>query len=423
MKTSILRIIAMLLVLLMVLSSCGPTTGNDGDDTTDSKPVTDNNDPDGTTEEPTTDAPTTDAPTTDVSTTEEPATEEPTTDASTTEEPTTEEPATEEPTTEEPTTEEPTTEEPTTEEPTTEEPVTDDPVEDDVPSAERDMKILMIGNSFCYYFVEELYAIAAADGYDLTVANLYEPGCSVREHWMNGVTNEENYYELWVTTSEGRTQVSSATSFDYALDYAEWDVISLQQHFYPDLAKNVNSARSQTKNFAKQLFNYIKTNNPSADLYWQQTWAYQVGYAVAEKYGSLACPSDTPIADIATQTTTYNNIKTVSQEVATENSVKLVPSGDAWQIARVDSRVGDNMCARLGTNDNLGDYYHDGDIGGGQYLNACVWYEVLTGESCVGNTWRPSDTLNYSLSDTMIAGLQAAAHQAVAAVYGADYAK
>ena len=60
--------------------------------------------------------------------------------------------------------------------------------------------------------------------------------------------------------------------------------------------------------------------------------------------------------------------------------------------------------------DDKGDYGHDGDIGGGQYLNACVWYEILTGNSCVGNTFRPS----YELSEEKIAVLQAAAHQAVA---------
>ena len=74
---------------------------------------------------------------------------------------------------------------------------------------------------------------------------------------------------------------------------------------------------------------------------------------------------------------------------------------------------------RLEYNNGEGDYYHDGDIGGGQYLNACVWYEVLMGKSCVGNTWRPP----YELSEEKIAILQAAAHEAVAAVYGADHAK
>ena len=57
----------------------------------------------------------------------------------------------------------------------------------------------------------------------------------------------------------------------------------------------------------------------------------------------------------------------------------------------------------------MSDTSHDGDIGGGQYLNACVWFETLTGQSCVGNAFRP----DYELSEEMITMLQNAAHIAV----------
>ena len=88
----------------------------------------------------------------------------------------------------------------------------------------------------------------------------------------------------------------------------------------------------------------------------------------------------------------------------------------AWQLARADERIGDVLCDRASDG---GDGTHDGDIGGGQYLNACVWYEVLLRKSCIGNTFRPS----YALSEEKILVLQQIAHQAVAAIYGEDYAK
>ena len=174
------------------------------------------------------------------------------------------------------------------------------------------------------------------------------------------------------------------------------------------------------------LYDRIAKEHPDAKLLWHETWAYQVGYAVAEYY--VADPKvDTAIPDVATQTKTYETIKKICYEIAAENNVDIVPCADAWQIARADSRVGDNMCARLGVNGDKGDYYHDGDIGGGQYLNGCVWFEVLTGKSCIGNTYRPeykdSTQKSYTLSEDMIAGIQEAAHAAVAAVYGADFAK
>ena len=401
MKKSALRIVALILMLLMLFTACAPVSDVNGGETTDENttkaPITEIEDDDEDDEDDE-----------DYTTgTVEATTEEPTTVPETTE------PEVTEPEVTEPEVTEPEVTEPEVTEPEVTEPEVTEP------AVKENKKILMIGNSFCYYFVEELYAMAAADGYDLTVANLYKSGCSVSEHWMNGVTQKQDYYQFYVTTSEGRTLVSEVTKFDDALAYDDWDVISLQQHFYPDLALNASRAVQMTKTYAKNLYKYIREKNPDAELYWQQTWAYQVGYGVADKYVTDSPKVDTAIADVATQTTTYQNIKAASQTIANENNVKLVPSGDAWQIARADSRVGDDMCARLGVNADLGDYYHDGDIGGGQYLNACVWYEVVMGESCIGNTWRP----DYELSEEKIVALQEAAHAAVAAVYGEDHAK
>ena len=66
-------------------------------------------------------------------------------------------------------------------------------------------------------------------------------------------------------------------------------------------------------------------------------------------------------------------------------------------------------------------------------MNACVWYEIITGKSCLKNTYRPtykasillSDELNsklkvtlnsseYVLNDELVSILQNSAHEAVA---------
>ena len=175
----------------------------------------------------------------------------------------------------------------------------------------------------------------------------------------------------------------------------EWDVITFQQHYGSGVTK-VEAAREKLVN-ADGYFDYLKTNFPNAKLYWHNTWAYQVGFSDA-------------IATTADQKVRQDNINMLSQEVADRNGVDQIPGGQAWAIAR--KTVGDDLCKS--------DLYHDGDVGGGQYLNACIWFEVLTGKSCIGNTWRP-DT--YRLDEAKIVGLQQAAHQAVAEMYGADYAK
>ncbi len=328
-------------------------------------------------------------------------------------------------------------------------PSTDAPGTSDVYIERPDKEIkniLMIGNSFCTYYPEELYGVAKAAGYELNVVSLYESGCPVKDHWTWLNDNSRNY-ALYVTSSryngtkkqvkikdpDGKTY--NMATVQNALDYAkqelggDWDVITLQQHFNPGRALDYDKGYGETSEYAKLLFDYIRAEHPDSLLYWHETWAYQVGYAVADKYvEGTNPPQDKAIPDVETQTTSYENIKKICAEIAKENNVTQIPCADAWQIARADARVGDNMCARVGTNGNLGDYYHDGDIGGGQYLNACVWFEVLMGKSCIGNTFRPEykDTKTgevYTLSEDMIAGIQEAAHAAVAAMYGPGYAK
>ena len=85
----------------------------------------------------------------------------------------------------------------------------------------------------------------------------------------------------------------------------------------------------------------------------------------------------------------------------TKHGLTVVPSGEAWEKARANELIGDTLC--------MADNHHEGEEGGGQYLNACVWFEMLTGRSILGNTYRPS----YDLAEEKIPVLQEAAHEAV----------
>ena len=56
------------------------------------------------------------------------------------------------------------------------------------------MNILDIGNSFSQDATTYLHDIAEADGYDLTVVNLYIGGCSLQRHWEN-IENDSHIYD------------------------------------------------------------------------------------------------------------------------------------------------------------------------------------------------------------------------------------
>lgn len=267
------------------------------------------------------------------------------------------------------------------------------------PAADDTINILMIGNSFCYYYADELVGMAAANGIKLRVSNVYYSGCSITQHynwWKNGESN----YQFITHDANGRTQVDN-TNLDYCLQQGNWDIISLQQGGGDTTGgKTVERALDDSRDMRAELWKHIKTNFPMSKYYWHHTWSYQIGYN----------RNGVQYTDVSQQHNRDQFMSTWAKRVCNEDQLIRIPSGEAWR--RVRDGGYDNLCARLAINDGEGDYYHDGDIGGGQYLNACVWFERVLGQNCIGNTWRPS----YALSEDMIAMLQKAAHDTVAAL-------
>lgn len=285
------------------------------------------------------------------------------------------------------------------------------------------MNILMIGNSFCYYYVDELYGMLAAAGYkNVNICNVYYSGCPLKKHWTWWKNGESNY-QLFSTTENGRVQVSNACDLDFCLDYANWDIISLQESS-GSIRSLSNGDPEQhlenTRQYRAELWTHIRKRFPNARHLWHQSWSVQVGY---DRNGYQ-------MTSLAQQEADMLKMKAFSLATCKEFALERVNTGEAWQYIRKGGY--DNLCARLSKKDGEGDYYHDGDVGGGQYLNACVWFEAITGESCVGNSYIPAYTTSkdltdkldklqveatedgYRLTDAFIATLQNAAHGAIA---------
>ena len=270
------------------------------------------------------------------------------------------------------------------------------PEEDDV------IDILMVGNSFCYYYVEELVGLAAAAGVKMRVCNVYYSGCKMSQHY-NWWTAGDAPYQFFVTTAEeGRKGVSNV-SLEWCLAQGEWDYISIQ-------SLNITTNDPQqlmldNKLYLDTFYGYFREQFPKATMVWHQTWSYAVGTA-----------GNGTVTTAETQVINHQRNHDVARLICQEYDLLNVPSGDAWAIIRADGY--DKLCARIGKGTNHeGDYYHDGDVGGGQYLNACVWFETITGISVIGNTYRPVYTYNGTEiplnSEMTYERLQEAAHQAV----------
>ena len=269
------------------------------------------------------------------------------------------------------------------------------------------LDILMIGSSSCYYFVEEMYAVADAAGYQLNVTNLYRAGCTIKSHWefIEDPAQGAGQCQYFVTGPLGRYKHPSITTTPEALEFADWDVICVQQPWSATRAANYETALASCTPYAENMIHYIREQCPDAELYWHQNWAYAVGYQHPDNEDDDTSNDDPSkdILSVAVRDNIHSVIRQVSLTICEENDVKRIPGGDAWQIAR--ARVGETLTKT--------DMAHDGDTQGGQYLNACVWVETLTGTSCIGNTWRPTA---YSVPEEKILELQKAAHEAVAAL-------
>jgi hypothetical protein len=99
------------------------------------------------------------------------------------------------------------------------------------PGNDDTLSILMVGNSFCYYYVEELYGMLIANpdpnrGYEkVRILNLYYSGCRLDQHlnwWKNGLAN----YQLFQTDENGRVEMEPAKQWTLeAMDEKEHGLV------------------------------------------------------------------------------------------------------------------------------------------------------------------------------------------------------
>jgi hypothetical protein len=252
--------------------------------------------------------------------------------------------------------------------------------------------------------VEELAGIAAAAGVKMRVCNVYYSGCKMSQHY-NWWIGKQGPYQFFETTAErGRNQTDDV-SLEWALAQGKWDYISIQS--LDITTSDPVQLMADNKLYLDTFYGLFREKFPYATMVWHQTWSYAVGTA---GNGTVTTPEK--------QAANHQRNHDVARLICKEYDLINVPSGDAWAIIRGEGY--DKLCARIGKGtDHEGDYYHDGDVGGGQYLNACVWFETITGISVVGNTYRPVykfGGMEIPLNSEMTyERLQEAAHAAVTA--------
>jgi len=280
--------------------------------------------------------------------------------------------------------------------------------------ADGELNILLLGNSYSYYYPDELWGLLNAAGYqNVTICNIYYSGCTFAKHWGWYLAGE-SHYRFCINDKNGRS-TKEPWNLEQCLAYKDWDMISMQQSGSYMYSGGVKNHRLNLEPYMGKLHELLTTRFPEAKMFWLQSWTHEIGYGVA---------------DLEEQKTITQGYREVSVEVCEKYGLTNIPCGDAWEKVRHDPMItagGKALTTRIYKGQpDYDDLSHDGDVGGGQYLNACVWFETLMGKSCLNNTFRPNyqlDGVSYNLPEEKIALLKKAAHEAVAEMYGADYAK
>ena len=233
----------------------------------------------------------------------------------------------------------------------------------------REMKVLCIGNSFSIDAVENnLVELAAERGIDLTVGNLYIGGCSLERHAMNMRGDSAVYsYRLMqrnAETGEFERLVTDSLSVLQALLSHDWDVVTMQQ------ASHYSGQWFTYEPWLSELIDSVRLHiQDKTKIYWYMTWAYQQ---------DAKHPAFVPNYN-GSQAYMYDEILGCNRQVLANHPFDgFIPGGIAVQQARA-TKLGDTFCR---------DGYHL-SYTCGRYLMACLWLEVLTGQSAIGCTFMP----------------------------------
>ncbi|HEY8966058.1 MAG TPA: DUF4886 domain-containing protein [Candidatus Methylacidiphilales bacterium] len=284
------------------------------------------------------------------------------------------------------------------------------------------VKLLTVGNSFADNAAVFLPSFAKAGGKNLVLVKANLPGHSLQQHasylqaWQADPADPKGspYAAPAALKAQGKQKVSLADIV--ASD--KWTWITIQQY-------SALSYKEETyEPYAGLLVDFLRKNEPGAEILVQETWAYREDEPLFRKEGF-------------TQQKMYDQLKANYEKLAARYGLRLIPSGDAFQLARATPRwtfVPDaaydfanppegllpqesgalNQGWSWQTNKETGrkklvlDGHHANVYG--QYLIAAVWYETLFKENVEANPFVPP-----AISPEDAAQLRHFAHEAVAA--------
>jgi hypothetical protein len=261
----------------------------------------------------------------------------------------------------------------------------------------KTVRLLTIGNSFSQDATRQLKDLAKAGGHTLIHRPLVIGGASMQVHW--------DKFQLHEKDPKAAAGLYGKMGLREALQSDAWDYVTIQQASIK--SHDVDTYRP----YAKQLVGLIREAAPKAEILLHETWAYRVD---DPRFAKPSATSKEP----TTQKQMYDGLRSAYRTIADELGLKIIPVGDAMYQADTDEKWGyrsdTTFDRKSATAPALPNQTHSLHVGwrwvapkdskdaaksltmdghhasvAGQYLGACVFYEVLFKESVVGNSFVP----------------------------------
>ena len=257
-----------------------------------------------------------------------------------------------------------------------------------VPLCAKELKVLMIGNSFSICVGRNLPQIVkASKEHQLELTSCYIGGCTLDKHSANLAKAEKDPsfkpygITVWNSKNPNKSQARKG-NVNELLKQNQYDIVTIQQ------ASRKSWQYDTYQPAADELIAYIRKHQPKAEIVIQQTWAYRTDAPGLKKWN-------------IDQDKMYAGISQAYAKLAAQYHFRVIPMGDAVQLFRkytpvkyqpstekfeypkLPSSAGDVVGASLwkkadGKNIMHTDYIHLNRDG--QYMQACLWYAVLYGE-------------------------------------------
>ncbi len=281
----------------------------------------------------------------------------------------------------------------------------------------KEVSVLAVGNSFSANALRQFSELVRASGNRVVATNAMIGGCDFERHMRHA-----DAFERDPADPEGRPYPGKLSLKDL-LTARAWDFVTIQQ-------ASPKSFRPETyQPHVGRLIAMIRRYAPQAEIVIHQTWAYRDDHRWFLERAKYAEEPENP--DVM-----YRKVRAAYDGLARETGFRLIPCGDAMELARQDPAWGrfvpdaafdpatavypalpqERRALHAGyswrRNEKTGqhtlgkDAFHANTAG--EYLLGCVWLEFFFRQSAVGNGFVPK---TMTAEDAAI--LQRVAHRTV----------